>query len=153
MLGGGISGDLDGILEQLRRLEDPDLRPLAEDVAKAIVDGNREGLIAGTDADGRPMVELADSTYKRGREGLGPPTVPRFSGSQLIDRFEVKVEPSSGGKGFRINCGWRGVPQVKYFKSGTKNMPARNPVGIRPETREKIRQIINDFARKMVAKF
>jgi hypothetical protein len=152
----GISGNLDEILAQLHRIQNPDLRPLAEQVAEVIVEGNRDGLLAGTDATGAPMAELADSTYRATgmarRGGLGPPTVPRFSASSLIDRFKVSVDTNSSGKGFVIKAGWIGVEQVKFFASGTKYMPARNPVGIRPETRVKIQTVVDNFAKNLVVK-
>lgn len=151
MISGSVGGSgLDDLMRYLERFKNPDLVPLGLDIAKAIEDGNREGLLAGTDADGAPMADLKDSTYRRGREGLGPPTIPRFSGSQLIDRFRAEVEPH--GDGFRIRAGWDNVPQVRYFKAGTRHMVARNPVGIRPATRRKIDELVAAFKRKLVAR-
>ena len=150
MLDGDVHGSLDGVLEQLRRLKDPDLRPLAREIAETLVEGNREGLLAGSDADGDAMAELADSTYGRGdRGGLGPPTIPRFSGSRLIDRFRARVEPNASGRGSVVRAGWDDAPEVKYLRSGTRHMPARNPVGIRPATRAEIQQLVNDLARRL----
>jgi hypothetical protein len=153
-----ISGDITGgdsleeIVRQLQTLEDPDLYPLALDLKEAIVEGNREGLLAGLDADGVPMAELKESTIRRGRGGFGPPTIPRYSGSQLIDRFRAEIQPTAEG-GVRIKANWDGVPQVQFFKTGTRDMARRNPAGIRPATRERIGEIIAAFKKKLVARF
>jgi hypothetical protein len=149
---GGLQG-LDDIMRDLERYRNPQLMPLALDIKQAIVEGNREGLLAGTDAGGAPMAELKESTVRervRREGGFGPPTIPRNTSSQLIDRFRAEIEPA--GEGFRIRAGWIGVPQVKYFKTGTRNMVARNPVGIRPATRQKINELVAAFKRKLVAR-
>lgn len=143
---------LERIVEELQRLQDPDLMPLALDLKEAIVQGNREGLLAGTDGDGVPFAPLKPSTYKRGRGGLGPPLIPRYNASQLIDRFRVEIQPG-GVEGVRLKATWPGVPQLKYFKTGTKHMARRNPSGIRPATRKKIEQIIVAYKKRLVAKF
>ena len=150
MLGGTIhGGDLGGVLGFLQRLAAPDLRPLAVEIRQIIVEGNEAGLLAGLDVDGKPFAPLADKTYEDRRGGLGPPLSPRFSGSRLIDRFKVEVEPIEGG-GFSIKGSWPGVPEVELFRTGTRNMPARNPVGIRPETRAKIQVAVERFAERLV---
>jgi hypothetical protein len=153
-----ISGDIQGgdsleeLVRQLQTLEDPDMYELALDLKEVIVEGNREGLLAGLDADGVPMAELKESTIKRGRGGFGPPTIPRYSASQLIDRFRAEIGPTANG-GVRIKAYWDGVPQVQFFKTGTRDMARRNPSGIRPATRERIGEIIADFKKQLVAKF
>lgn len=155
-----ISGDIQGgdsleeLVRQLQTLEDPDMYELALDLKEVIVAGNREGLLAGLDADGVEMAELEESTIKRGRGGYGPPTIPRYSASQLIDRFRVEIMPSAQG-GVRLQAGWDGVPQVKYFNKpgGTKWMKQRRVSGIRPATRARIGEIIADFKKQLVAKF
>jgi hypothetical protein len=153
MLGGTISGgDFDGLLGMLQRLAQPDLRPLAERIRQIIIDGNEQGLLAGLDADGVPFAELRESTIEgrvRREGGFGPPLVPRNSASRLIDGFRVVVEPTSDG-GFSIRGSWPGVPQVEFFRTGTKNMVRRNPVGIRPETSEKIQAAIDEFASSLI---
>jgi hypothetical protein len=153
MIGGTISGgDFGGLLGMLQRLAQPDLRPLAERIRLIIIEGNEQGLLAGLDADGQPFVELRESTIEgrvRREGGFGPPLVPRNSASRLIDGFRVTVEPTSDG-GFSIKGGWPGVPEVEFFRTGTRHMARRNPVGIRPETQTRIQEAINDFARSLV---
>lgn len=160
MISGKVSGEgsLDDLMRYIARFASPDLVPLSLDIKKAIEDGNREGLLAQTNGDGSRADDLRPSTIKRGRGGFGPPRVPRNSGSQLIDRFRVEVEPNSTG-GFRLQAGWVGVPQALYFKTGTKNpgglgvhMVARNPCGIRPQTRARINELISNFKRKLIAR-
>lgn len=154
MISGKIEGSqsLDQLRQYIEKFKNPDLVPLALDIKQAIVEGNREGLIAGTNADGSRAADLEPSTIERGdRGGFGPPRVPRYAGSRLIDRFRVEVEPNATG-GFRINAGWVGVPQVKYFRAGTRNMVARNPVGIRPATGKQIMDAVKAFARKLVVR-
>jgi hypothetical protein len=156
MISGSVGGTgLDDLMRYLEKFKNPDLVPLGQDIAKALEEGNREGLLAGLDADGNPMADLEDSTLERRlrREGgMGPPTIPRFSASGLIDRFRVEVAPKAGD-GIRIRAGWAGVPQVRYFKTGTRHMVARNPVGIRPATREKINELVAALKRKLVARY
>jgi hypothetical protein len=150
MLGGTIhGGDFSGLLGMLRRIAQPDLRPLAERIKQIIVEGNEQGLLAGLDADGKPFAPLADDTYARGRGGLGPALSPRFSASRFIDRFVVTIVPIPGG-GLSIRASWPGVPEVEFHRTGTRHMPARNPVGIRPETTVKIQRAIDDFAQSLI---
>jgi len=153
MITGAVRAEsLDDLMRYIEKFKSPDLVPLSLDIKQAIEEGNREGLLAGTNADGSTAEDLKQSTIKRGRGGYGPPRIPRYSGSQLIDRFRAEVEPNTTG-GFRIKAGWVGVPQVKYFRDGTRNMVARNPVGMRPATRARIAQAIDAFKRKLVARY
>jgi hypothetical protein len=153
MLGGTINGgNFDGLLGLLRRIAAPDLRPLAEEIKRIIVEGNEAGLLAGLDADGVPFAELRESTIEgrvRREGGYGPALIPRFSASRLIERFRVEILPTSDG-GLSIRGSWPGVPEVEFFRTGTIHMAKRNPVGIRPETSEKIQEAIDDFARSLI---
>jgi hypothetical protein len=153
MLGGTVNGgDFSGLLGMLKRLAQPDLRPLAEEIKRIVLEGNEAGLLAGLDADGVPFAELKDSTIEgrvRREGGYGPPLVPRFSASRLIDRFRVVVEPIAGG-GFSIQGSWPGCPEVEFFRTGTVHMAKRNPVGIRPETSAKIQAAVDDFTRSLI---
>ena len=122
-----------------------DLAPLAATIRQILIDGNREGLLAGLDADGAPMAPLAPETIRSRRGGYGPPTVPRFGASGLIDRFNVDVTIGANGN-FRIVAGWDGqVPQASYFNSGTSRMPRRKVSGIRPADRAKIQAALDEF--------
>lgn len=149
-IGGGDS--LERLAQQLADLQDPDLMSLALDLRQAIIEGNEQGLLAGLDKDGVPFAPLKESTIKRGRGGFGPPLSPRYSASQLVDRLRVDIEPG-GAAGVRVKASWPGVPQLRYFKTGTKYMARRNPAGIRPGTRARIGAIIANFRKQMVAKF
>ncbi len=143
---------LDRLLDKLREIRELDLSILAGRIKAIIEDGNREGLLAGTDATGAPMAPLAEATIKSRRGGFGPPTVPRYAASGLIDRFRVRVDPTATG--MKITAGWGGdVPQVRFFRSGTKHMPARNPIGFRPETRALIQAATEAFAREQAGRF
>lgn len=150
MIVGEVSGgDFSGILGMLRSLAAPDLKPLGERIKVALVEGNRSGLLAGLDADGNPMAPLAESTIKRGRGGDGPPTVPESSSAALIERYQVGIDPMAGG-GIRIRAGWSGIPQLDLLQSGTRHMPARRVIGVRPQTRLAIQAEVDAFASTLI---
>lgn len=142
-------GNFDPLIAMVGRMARPDLSPLAESIRDVMIADNRDGLLAGTDSFGDRMDDVEESTIRRGRGGFGPPTIPRFSASQLIDRFRVTIDPTSDG-GFSIKGNWPGVPQVEFFRTGTVHMAARNPIGIRPDTRARIQQAIDEFASGLI---
>lgn len=152
MLGGFVRGSLDWLQDLLRRARTPDLAPIAADIKAIVVAGNRAGLYAGTDVSGRAFAPLADATYRRGRGGLGPPTIPRHSASGLIARFEVRIA-MHGPNELVIHASWPGVTHVKYLAEGTRHMPRRDPVGIRPVDRALIERKARDQVLSFIGHF
>jgi hypothetical protein len=124
-----------------------------DDIGQIVKDGNREGLLAGTDRYGRAMTPLAESTLKR-RRGSGPPLVPRGSASRPIRNFVVNWV--SAASGWVMVAGWTGMarggkPWMQYHITGGKYLPRRDPAGIRPRhwnlIRARIRKLGVDILR------
>lgn len=134
-------------LKEMEALAKPGSRAVArarDDVGEIVKAGNREGLLAGTDRYGRPFAPLAESTLKR-RRGSGPPLVPRHGQSRPIRNFVVRFVPTS--QGWTMIAGWTGMsaggkPWMQYHITGGRNLPRRDPSGIRPRDWNKIRQRI-----------
>lgn len=148
MLDGSVTGlgSIDHILGRLRALGNPDVKPLAELIGGALIQGNRDGLLAGTDGMGRPLAPLSATTIQRW--GSHSPLLPNGENSPLIAGFTVQVETTPDGA--RITAGWNGVPELPQLRTGTATMPARDPVGIRPATRTAIQGIVSDFAKILI---
>lgn len=163
MIGGFVRHNLGALQDWLGRARRADVAgDLSKEVARIIEEGNREGILAGTDAEGKPFADLAPSTIRRGRGGFGPPTAPRNSASQVIDRFRVVVEKGYGNE-YVVRASWPGATHIRFFATGAKyragseragqyRTPIRNVVGIRPATMRKLeeatgRAAINFFGR------
>lgn len=141
------------LIEMLTNMAHPDLRPLAERVAPLMVEDNRRGMLAGTNADGSRAADLAESTIRRGRGGDGPPRVPRSEGSRFI--ADYAVEHQSAPDRELLIGGWRSTPFVRFHSGpsggrNANNMPYRDPIGIRPEGMERIAAEVHDFAATLI---
>jgi hypothetical protein len=136
------------LIEMLANMAHPDLRPLAERVAPLMVEDNRRGMLAGTDADGSTAVPPRESTIARGRGGDGPVRVPRSEGSRFV--ADYRVEHQSAPDRELLIGGWRSTPFVRFFATGTRHMVARDPIGIRPEGMERIAAEVHDFAATLI---
>lgn len=143
-----VSGDnFDPILELIRRMEFPDLTPLVAPLTEIMLEDNREGLLAGTDSFGDPMTPLEDSTW-HGRKGSGPPTIPEYGNAALITDYRVDPEDISPLH-VRLVGTWPSLHWVHFHVTGTRNMVARDPTGIRPSGQEKVRVVLENFARTL----
>ena len=144
MISGSVTGlgALDDLVARLHALQNLDLRPLADRIARIVEEDGRAGLLAGIDADGNPMAPLAPSTLKH-RAGSGPPGAPT-SASALVAGFVASVEITPTG--LTIQAGYQDGAKARFFSEGTRYQPARNLQGIRPETQRKIEQALYDFA-------
>jgi hypothetical protein len=111
----------------LGRLEN--LSPLEGIVRQIMVDGKRDQLLEGRDAQGVPFAPLAQSTLKH-RPGPRPPLAPRFAESAIVTGYQVTVQAARGE--LRITAGWPFLYWVKYHRTGTRRMPRRDPGGFRP---------------------
>lgn len=148
-----INGEaFDQILQLIDTMMFPDLMPLAEECREIMIEDNREGLLASTDSFGDPMTPLEESTIKT-RRGNGPPLIPQGAGDPAISDYQVKILPTND----RILCigHWPNTPWIHFHATGftvTNNhgikipVVARDPVGIRPNGVEKIKQAAHDFA-------
>lgn len=102
-----ISG-IGRIIKHLKSLSDIEIRPLAEEMGRIMVEENRRRLLAGLDSDEKPMPptkrELGIGSSQR--RGSGPPLVPRRTASRAIALFRVIRYERSGKGEMRIVCGW-----------------------------------------------
>ncbi len=144
-----ISGyGMERIIAMIDRASHPDLLPLAEKVAGIMEEDNRSGLLAGTDSFGDAMTPVEESTIRRGRGGDGPPTVPRHEASRFISDYRVEIIPRE--LGFTLIGRWPNTPFVRFHRTSTRHMVARDPVGIRPEGLGKIAVACRDFASMLI---
>lgn len=153
-----ISGyDFDPILRQIDLIAHPDLTPLANELGEIAVEGNRIGLLAGTDAFGDRMDDVEESTIRRGRGGDGPPLVPRNEGSRAIKDFRYRLEPAPDRT--LVILEWPGTPFIHFQATGfvvnrrdgtQKPVVPRDPVGIRPETVTLFAEAAERFALRLV---
>jgi hypothetical protein len=146
-----VKGDFAPIVAMLDRLARPDLAPLARELRRVMIDDNREGLLAGTNADGGTADELRPATIRRGRGGEGPPRVPRGAGSRMVADYEVEVQQAPDR--VLLIGGWRNTPFVRFHSTGTRGMVARDPVGIRPSGQARIGDELSKFAAKLMGSF
>jgi phage gpG-like protein len=128
------------------------LQPLAREVETILIQGNKAGALAGVDKLAKPYAPLKPITLQT-RVGDGPPLAPRRASSRVVTNFYAEAKPSWGK--LQVTAGWRGediqflkyhMTGYKHYKSGNK-VPARNPMGIRPETQNQISEAVKRFFR------
>jgi len=139
-------GNFDPIFRLLDSVAHPDLTPLANTIGTIMVEGNRRGLLEGTDSFGDRMTDLRPSTLRR-RKGDGPPLIPDGEGSSFIAGFGFEVQASPDRT---LIIGSWNVPYVHFHATGTANMVARDPVDIRPSDVELIAEATGAFARTLI---
>lgn len=140
--------------DDVRRMADvmahPDLTPLADELGEIMVEGNRRGLLAGTDIFGDQMADLEPKT-KKTRGGDGPPLIPQFGGSRAIADFTYRVEELTDR--LLVIGEWPNTHYIHFHSSGTANMVARDPVGVRPEDVQLMADAVERFAANLIARF
>lgn len=144
-------GNFDPIIAMLDRMAHPDLMPLAQSVKEVMLKDNREGLLRGEDRFGDPMAPVEASTIRRGRGGDGEPLVPRSGASRAIADYQVDIQ--EGFDRIILVGSWPNTPFIKYHvtgyvvhtKNGDKGVPARDPVGIRPQGEILIAEAMTDY--------
>ena len=127
------------LLDRLGRLNE-----VAEPVRRIFVDGKREQLLAGVDAQGVAFAPLAQSTLQR--RNVGPPLIPHGSQSRLITGYVVTVE--AHGAELTVDGDWPGIDWVKYHMTGTKHMPKRDPGGFREQDKAASADVVREFVFK-----
>jgi len=141
----GITGDLVGLgqlARNLRKLSEVPAqasREAAEGIARAIDQEFSEGV----DAYGNPWAELAESTLDKGR---APP--PLTDTERHGPGMGVRVSAQRGA-GIAITFD---APYAGYHQTGTKHMPARQPLptGVMPATwNEAIRSALESRLEKL----
>jgi hypothetical protein len=143
--------NFDPVYAMLDRLQRPPLGNLAATLREIMIEDNREGLLAGLNANGDPSADLEESTIRRGRGGDGPPRAPREAGSRVIASYDVDIQ--QGEDRLLLIGSWSDAPFVRFFDSGTKHMVAREMVGIRPAGQAKIGEALENFVAELVGEF
>ncbi len=81
-----------GLLERMQALSDlPRSRAFQrhrEAIGRLVVDGNRQGLLAGTDKMGKPLARLKSTRKGKYKGATGPPLVP-FGGERLLHETDL----------------------------------------------------------------
>lgn len=125
-----------------------DLRPLAVEIGNLIEVDNMAARMLGVDVDNQPFQPLADSTLRK-RVGNGPPLAPMDMSSRIISGLEITLVDVGIG-GIDILGDWPSMPFLHYHVTGTKYMPARDPVGIRPQGWATIEDAVDRFGESIM---
>jgi len=116
-----------------------DLSAAAGRIRGILAAGKREQLLAGVDAAGMPFAPLSPATLRRPRANPTP-LVPDGPNSGLIAGYVVEATAEPGR--IAVSAGWPGRGYVRYLRSGTRRMPARDPGGFRPADTDACRAAI-----------
>lgn len=122
-----------------------DLMPLAVAIGNLIVVDNMAARMLGVDKDDQPFAGLAPATLAKPYRGPGPPLAPMEMASRIISGLEISYVDLGIG-GIDIVGDWPSMPFLHYHVTGTKHMPARDPVGIRPQGWAAIEGALDEFA-------
>lgn len=128
--------------------------PLLEELERVLVADNREGLLAGTDGDGRPLAPLAASTLKK-RKGTGPPLIPQFTASRAIANYRTAHGQDGPGRWVVLGA-WEnvlsrgGVPFLPFHFRGEGRLPTRDIANIRPEGMRRAREAVLAFGLRLI---
>lgn len=127
-----------------------DLAPIMPTLEEIMWKDNEEGLMRGTDAMGRPLARLAQSTLANPHRGPGGPLVPRGRLSRFIANYVVGSFRRGDGRWAMIGA-WqnlvsdKGTPFASFHFEGRGRLPVRDLRGVRRPGKEKIRNALVDF--------
>lgn len=146
------------ILSEIERFKRRlDLFDVTKQIRDVILEDNTTARLAGIDADGLATLPLSPATLADPRRGPGPPLVPREVSSRAISNFEVDIQREGGtnDNSYRIEAGWPSFPQIQfhvtgYLHHGGSVVPARNPMGIRPEAMVRIEDLFDSYCQSAV---
>jgi hypothetical protein len=144
-------GDLDRIVESLARLDPAmwDLRGLGERIGRILQVDNMQSRMMGVDYESQPFAPLAESTLRR-RQGTGPPLAPMEMQSRVISGMEIEVLDHGAGY-VEVVASWPSMPFLHFHVTGTRHMPSRDPVGIRPEAWGEIGDAVSEWVDNLMA--
>lgn len=134
---------LDRLVEIQQRCNN--LAPLASPVITVLRTGNRDRALAGTDAAGTSYAPLAPATLKR-RKGTGPPQAPQGEASRIVTAQTWESDASPGE--LRLTGSWPSLAWLIYHVQGTSRMPARDPVGFRPQDIKTAKTLLREYVGK-----
>jgi hypothetical protein len=133
----------------------PAMAAFRDGVKKAVVEGHKEGILAGTDKMGRRLAPLAPSTLKN-RKGTGPPLAPQFAAARVISSLQVDWQRASGisvmvAKFVGMDSK-AGRPFMQYHMTGAPavNLPKRDVGGIRPKTWQVLMRLHREMAARIL---
>lgn len=126
-----------GILDRTNR---PD--PAAEAIRSIFLSGKREQLLSGVDAHGNHYAPLLPQSLKNRQPG--PPLVPGGPAARLIVEYRVDVIAAPGR--LEVSAGWP-FEFVRYLRTGTREMVARDPGGFRDGDRTQALTKLSEFLR------
>jgi hypothetical protein len=126
-----------------------DLRPLAIEIGELIQVDNMAARMLGVDKDNQPFAPLAPATL-RDRMGNGPPLAPMEMLSRVVSDLEISYVDMGIG-GVDIVGDWPNMPFLIYHVTGTGRMPARDPVGIRPQGWATIEDALDRFGESILS--
>lgn len=92
--------------QYLSMMQGPGARTLAQNIAQAIRDGNRDDRLRGVNRYGRPLVPLKSARKGKYEGAGGPPLAPFGDRSRVVTHFRATVGYSSNAKGFQVTAGW-----------------------------------------------
>lgn len=124
-----------------------DITPIIPTLEEIVWNDNADGLMAGTDKDGRDLVPLAESTLKR-RKGAGPPLIPRWRLSRFIANYRVTSIQKGSPSDWDIIGVWMnilsktGVPFAEFHFEGRGRLPQRDLRGVRPAGQVKMQEAL-----------
>jgi hypothetical protein len=127
-----------------------DLKPLAVEIGALIEVDNMAARMLGVDKDNQPFAELAPATLADPYRGPGPPLAPMEMASRIISGLEIEFV-DLGIDGVDIVGSWPSMPFLRFHVTGTRHMPARDPVGIRPHGWAAIEDALDRFGDSFLA--
>jgi hypothetical protein len=141
-----VSGDnFEPIIHMLDRMARPPLGELAASLRLVMLEDNREGMLAQTDAlYGNRVDDVTEATVRRGRGGDGPARAPRGAASRVVASYDVEIQQAPDR--LLLIGSWSDAPFVRFFDAGTRRMVAREMVGIRPAGQARIAEALSEFA-------
>ena len=135
--GGGVFGDL---AQQVRRMANPDLRPLGEEIRLALVTGLTRQAKAGVDSQGRRLAPLAEST--RSKRGHDDEPLQHNGSPAFLDSLRVELAYDRGR--ITVNVLWD-HPAAALTAKGTPRQPARDIFTPDAQTWDEVNRIVDDW--------
>jgi hypothetical protein len=132
-------------LKSMTRITPSQVAPLLNTWKQLVIEDNKNGVLAGTDKDGKPAPPVKP---RKGR-GNGPRLAPRGVSSAVISKFEVRTDATARS----ITAGWAGVKSKKgvaylaYHFAGAGRNPRYDLRGVRPAGRSKMASAMQTWIR------
>jgi hypothetical protein len=135
-----------------------------------LTEDNRQGLLAGLDGYGKPLVAIADYTRRHRKSETGtadpnaPPLIPAWERSRAIANFRTAHGREGSNQGGKLVMGhwwaigaWEnvlsksGVAFLPFHFRGEGRLPVRDLAHVRPAAVRAARENLRDFVRQHFA--